>query len=113
MIAIKRALKREDDYQEPDAILVKVLAAFGPSEMLALVKAVVLAESEVHMIIDALAQRQRRPDESPAEAFAKFITHDPDGVELYQILKGISGNKVKSNATPCNGSHVGSLHLAQ
>jgi hypothetical protein len=99
MIAIKRALRREDDYQEPDAALTKVLAEFGPSEMLALVKAVVLAELEVHMIIDALAQRQRRRDESPAQAFAKFITHDPDGIELYQILKGISANKIKSDAT--------------
>jgi hypothetical protein len=62
------------------------------------------------MIIHALAQRQRRREESPAEAFAKFITHDPDGIELYRILKGTRCNKIKSDATPYNGSRIGGLH---
>jgi hypothetical protein len=55
----------------------------------ALVKAVVFSEVEVHMIIHALAQQQRFSGESPGKAFAKFITHDPHGAVLYQILKSI------------------------
>ena len=46
MIAIKRTRKREEDHQEMDAVLTKIVAAFGPSEIVALLKAVMLAESE-------------------------------------------------------------------
>ena len=113
MIAIKRTLKRHDDHQEMDAALTKVLAAFGPREMLALVKAIVLTESDVHTIIHALAQRQRHPDESAAEAFTKFVTHDLDGIELYRILKSTRGNEIRSDASRWNGSHFGKLRLIQ
>ena len=109
MIAIKRTLKRHDDHQEMDAALTKVLAAFGPREMLALVKAIVLTESDVHTIIHALAQRQRHPDESAAEAFTKFVKHD----QLYRILKSTRGNEMRSDASRWNGSHFGKLRLIQ
>ena len=114
MIAIKRTRKREEDHQEMDAVLTKIVAAFGPSEIVALLKAVILAESEVHTIIHALAQRQRCSDESPAQAFAKFITHDPDGIKLYQILQSMRSNKINPlDAIRCNGSHFAKLRLVQ
>ena len=113
MIAIKRTLKRHDDHQEMDAALTKVLAAFGPREMLALVRAIVLTESDVHTIIHTLSQRQRHPDESAAEAFTKFVTHDLDGIELYRILKSTRGNEKRSDASRWNGSHFGKLRLIQ
>ena len=110
MIAIKQVHKGGEVYQQMDGVLAKVVAAFGPSEIVALLKAVALAESEIHTIIHALAQRQRCSDESPAQAFTKFITLDPDGIELYQILKSMQGNKIKSlDASRCNGSHFGNL----
>ena len=113
MIAIKRTLKRHDDHQEMDAALTKVLAAFGPREMLALVKAIVLTESHVHTIIHALAQQQRHLDESAAEAFTKFVTHDLDGIELYRIIKSTRGNEIRSDASRWNGSHFGKSRLIQ
>ena len=77
-----------------DAVLKKVVAAFGPSEIVALVKAVVLAKSDVVAIIRTLAQRQCHPGESPAQAFARFITRDPDGIKLYRILKSMPGSEI-------------------
>jgi hypothetical protein len=99
MIMIKRGHnKRGEDHQEVDGVLTKVVAAFEPSKIVALLKAVILAESEVHSIIHALAQRQRCSNESPAQAFARFITRDPDGIKLYQILESKRSNKIKPDA---------------
>ena len=88
MISIKRAV-RGDDHHEMDSILAKVVAVSTPREIVALVKAVSLARSDVHAIIEAVAQKQRFSGESPAQALARFITCDPDGIKLYQILNSM------------------------
>jgi hypothetical protein len=89
-----------------DAVLMKVVAAFAPSEIVALVKAVSLAKSDVVAIIRALALRQRRAGVSPAQAFARFITRDPDGITLYRILKSMPGAEI----TPFNEVRSTSIH---
>jgi hypothetical protein len=88
MISIKRAV-RGDDHHEMDSILAKVIALSTPREIVALVKAVNLARPNVHAIIEAVAQKQRFSGESPAQALARFITCDPDGIKLYQILNSM------------------------
>jgi hypothetical protein len=78
-----------DDHHEMDSILAKVVALSTPREIVALVKAVNLARPDVHAIIEAVAQRQRFSGDSPAQALARFITCDPDGIKLYQILNSM------------------------
>jgi hypothetical protein len=41
------------------------------------------------IIIKAVAQKQRFSGESPAQALARFVTCDPDGIKLYQILNSM------------------------
>jgi hypothetical protein len=88
MISTKRAF-RGDDYHEMDSILAKVVALSTPREIVALVTAVNLARPDVHAIIKAVAQKQRFSGESPAQALARFVTCDPDGIKLYQILNSM------------------------
>jgi hypothetical protein len=74
-------------------ILMKVVAASTPREVIALVKTVILTRLETFEIISALAQRQRYPGENPERAFTRFVTRDPDGIELNQLLRAMPGSK--------------------
>ena len=60
-----------------------------PREIVALVKAVNLARPDVHAIIEAIAQKQRFSGESPAQALARFVTCDLDGIKLYRSLNSM------------------------
>ena len=71
----------------------KVVAASTPREIVALLKAVILTRLEIFEIISALAQRQRYPGESQDHAFTRFVTRDPHGIELNQLMHAMPGSK--------------------
>src|SRR5262245_11256602 len=54
-----------------DDILTKVVAAATPRGIVALVKAVIFPKSDIFDMINALAQRQAYPGESPVQAFTR------------------------------------------
>jgi len=77
-----------------NGILKKVVATSTPREIVALVKAIILPKSEIIDIINALTPRQAHPGESPGQAFRRFVTRDPDGIELNQLMQAMPGSQV-------------------
>ena len=72
---------------EMDDILAKIVQASDSKEIVALAKAVLLSPFDLEALIVAVAQKQRLSGESPVQAFARFVTRDPNGIELYQMAR--------------------------
>jgi hypothetical protein len=81
-----------------NTIDIEKIAAMPANLMVAFVKTSTMKRHEVYELIDKLAQDRREPGQSSHSAFAKFITRDPLGMELYQINKLLPGSDIDASA---------------
>jgi hypothetical protein len=78
--------------------IIEKVAALPPRLMVAFVKTSTMKRHEIYQLICALAEDRREPGQSSHSAFAKFITRDPLGMDLYQINKSMPGSDVDASA---------------
>jgi predicted P-loop ATPase len=60
-------------------------------EMIAFAKSDGINKQELGVLIDDMAQSKRRDGESREQAFSRFITENPTGVDLFKIHQAAPG----------------------
>src|SRR5271154_7166000 len=84
-------MKRFDQTQEQPMDTIEKALKMSERELIKLAKTDAITKAELSQLIDEKAQERRESGESREIAYTKFITNDPLGRDLYQVMKSAPG----------------------
>jgi hypothetical protein len=80
----------KNDRREPMSLMEKV-ARMPERDLLAFAKSDAISKPELSQLIHDKAEALRKDGETREQAFVRYITSNPEGRDLYQIMKAASG----------------------